>query len=160
MFLVPKNACGAALPPDPRPAAHAAHRTRHDRSAVQTRGPGSRPGCEKVCAVARPKKRHEDARTERLNLRLLPDERAEIEVRAAAVGLTPTDYVRRAVLSGRLASIVTRKADPSLVLAINRAGVNLNQIARTLNSGVDHIPGDLAETLERINRLLDRLQDE
>lgn len=110
--------------------------------------------------MARPRKRVEDARTERLNLRLLPHERAEVDLRAAAVGLSPTDYARRMVIGGRMASVVTAKADPSLVLAINRAGVNLNQIARTMNSGADHVPRDLADTLDRINRLLDSLQDE
>ena len=111
--------------------------------------------------MARPKKLQEDARTERLNLRLLPDERAEVDVRAAAVGLSPSDYARRLVIGGSVVHMRTApKADPALVLAINRAGVNLNQIARTLNGGVGHIPGDLAETLARINGLLDRLQDE
>lgn len=113
---------------------------------------------EEVCAVARPKKQMQDARSERLNLRLQPDERAEVETRAVALGLTPSDYARRLVIGGRLASVVAAKADPSLVLAINRAGVNLNQIARTMNSGAGHIPLDLADTLARINSLLDRLQ--
>lgn len=121
---------------------------------------GTWPGGEEVCAVARPKKQQQEARSERLNLRLQPDERADIEARAVALGITPSDYARRLVIGGRLASVVAKKADPSLVLAINRAGVNLNQIARTMNSGAGHVPLDLADTLERINRLLDRLQED
>ncbi len=110
--------------------------------------------------MARPKKLTEDTRTERLNLRLLPDERAEIEIGAAAVGISPSDYARRLIIGGRIKRAPVAKADPTLVLAINRAGVNLNQIARTMNSGAGHVPRDLADTLVRINRLLDKLQDD
>jgi len=109
--------------------------------------------------MARPKKQQPDTRSERLNLRLLPDERATIEARAAASGLTPTDYARRRALGGKLAVVAPRRADPALVLAVNRAGVNLNQIARALNSGLGHSPHELSETLTRLNQLLDRLQD-
>ena len=109
--------------------------------------------------MARPKKQQPDTRSERLNLRLLPDERAIIRARAAASGLSPTDYARRRVLGGKLAVVAPRRADPALVLAVNRAGVNLNQIARALNSGLGHNPHELSETLARLNRLLDRLQD-
>ncbi|ABB76095.1 mobilisation protein (MobC) [Nitrosospira multiformis ATCC 25196] len=108
--------------------------------------------------MARPRKQQPESRSERLNLRLLPDERATIEARAAASGLTPTDYARRRALGGKLAA-APRRADPALVLAVNRAGVNLNQIARALNSGLGHSPHELSETLARLNQLLDRLQD-
>lgn len=108
--------------------------------------------------MARPKKTQPDSRSERLNLRLLPDERAMIEARALALGLSPTDYARRRALGGKAATVPARRADPALVLAINRAGVNLNQITRVLNSGGMPVPGDLSETLARLNRLLDRIQ--
>lgn len=109
--------------------------------------------------MARPKKQQLDSRTERLNLRLLPDERAGIEARASALGLSPTDYARRRILGAKLSTGTVRRADPALVLAVNRAGVNLNQIARALNSGLGHVPHDLSNALEKINRLLDLLQE-
>jgi hypothetical protein len=109
--------------------------------------------------MARPKKQQPESRSERLNLRLLPDERASIEARAAALGLSPTAYARRRILGGKLATVAARKADPALVLAVNRAGVNLNQITRALNSDMGHVPRELSNALQRLNRLLDRLQD-
>lgn len=110
--------------------------------------------------MGRPKKQLADARTERLNLRLLPDERIDLDARAAAVGLSPSDYARRLVLGGKIVTAISAKADPVLVLAINRAGVNLNQIARTMNAGAGHVPLDLADTLLRLNELLDKLQED
>lgn len=164
MFLVPKNACKGALirsPLTPGLRRNAAHREASRPVWTTDARAGDMARRRKGGArVARPKKQMQDARTERLNLRLQPDERAEVETRAVALGLTPSDYARRLIIGGRLANVVTVKADPSLVLAINRAGVNLNQIARTMNSGAGHIPLDLADTLERINRLLDRLQED
>jgi hypothetical protein len=46
-----------------------------------------------------------------------------------------------------------------MVLAINRVGVNLNQMVRAINSGAGYAPAALTETLERINSLLDRLHE-
>lgn len=113
--------------------------------------------------MARPKKEQHEARTERLNLRLLPDERVEIETRAAMLGIAPSDYARRRAIGSRVAVHTARRADPALVLAINRIGVNLNQIARSINAEGGRFAGykfqDLVETLERINALLDQLQE-
>jgi hypothetical protein len=112
--------------------------------------------------MVRPKMLERDARSARLNLRLLPDERAELDQRAAALGLTPSDYARRLATGSRVAAVTARRADPALVLALNRIGVNLNQIARAANSDGGRFAGfqyqDLAETLVRINQFLDRLQ--
>lgn len=109
--------------------------------------------------MARPKKEEQDTRTERLNLRLTPDERAEVDAKAAAVGVSPTDYARRLALGGRLARITRSVSDPVLVLALNRLGVNLNQIARSLNNSGGVSPAELSATLARLNALLDQLQE-
>lgn len=109
--------------------------------------------------MARPRKPQSDSRSERLNLRLLPDERAAIEARAAALGLPPSVYARNRALGGKRVTAARRVADPSMVMAINRVGVNLNQMVRAINSGAGYAPAVLTETLERINSLLDRLQE-
>ena len=113
--------------------------------------------------MGRPKMLEQDARTVRLNLRLLPDERAELEERALTAGLSPTEYARRLALGGRVVLAAWQKADPALVLALNRIGVNLNQIAHAVNAEGGRFAGyqyrDLADTLARINALLDRVQD-
>ena len=52
--------------------------------------------------MARPKKERADARGLVFGVRLTPDERATIEARAAALGVTVTEYARAAVLGGRI----------------------------------------------------------
>lgn len=109
--------------------------------------------------MARPRKEQIDARTERLNLRLTLAERAAIETKAASAGVPPTDYARRVALGSRLAVVSAQVADPQLVLALNRIGVNLNQIAHALNSQAGVSPAELSQTLARLNQLLDHLQE-
>lgn len=121
--------------------------------------------------MARPKKDKTEARTVRLNLRLMPDERAEIEAKAAAAGLSPTEFARLAALGGRIEAVLPRSSPPSSggassgapdnvahVVALNRVGVNLNQIARNLNSGLGLVPAELDACLARVNGLLDEWQ--
>lgn len=110
--------------------------------------------------MARPRKEQTEARTERLNLRLTLAERATLEAKAASAGVPPTDYARRVALGCRLAIVAVKTADPELVIALNRVGVNLNQIARALNSHDGFSPADLSQTLGRLNQLLDYLQEE
>jgi uncharacterized protein (DUF1778 family) len=107
--------------------------------------------------MARPPKDPETARTERLNLRLTVAERDQIDTAAARLGVTPTDYARRAALRYRLPP-PRAQADPALIAQVRAVGVNLNQIARAYNSGAAPLPGELAEALRRISALLDRVQ--
>ena len=119
--------------------------------------------------MARPKKQRQDARTVRFNLRFSPDEWSEVEPKAAIAGLMPAEFCRLAVLGQPMqagaSSITTSGAPPSAapvavaqVVALNRVGVNLNQIARALNSGVGFVPAELEDALSRVNRLLDDWQ--
>lgn len=121
--------------------------------------------------MARPKKERADARGLVFGVRLTPDERATLEARAAALGVTITDYARAAVLGGRVeaATASTTAPDPSTlqanapagvahIVALNRVGVNLNQIARALNSGQGMVPAELSDLLARVNTLLDDWQ--
>lgn len=109
--------------------------------------------------MARPRKEHIEARSERLNLRLTQGERATLEANAAAARVPPTDYARRLALGGQVTIVQTKAADPQLVLALNRVGVNLNQIARAINAHTGFSPADLSCTLARLNQLLDDLQE-
>ena len=103
--------------------------------------------------MGRPKKAPDERRDERLpNLRVTAAERAYVEGQAALAGLSVVEFCRQAVLSKK---ITPRRAtaDDQLLLELNRAGVNLNQIARALNSDrPEH--GDLADTLTAIQAAL------
>lgn len=117
--------------------------------------------------MARPKKERADARGLVFGVRLTPDERATLEANAAALGVTITDYARAAVLGGRVevARLSSSGGAPEVppagvahIVALNRVGVNLNQIARALNSGLGVVPSELTDSLARVNALLDDWQ--
>lgn len=109
--------------------------------------------------MARPKKKQHEARAVVLGLRLTFAERATITSRAASCGVAVSEYARRAALGSQLQPrIVSARANAAQVVALNRVGVNLNQIAHKLNAGGLLVPGDLAVTLARINAILDEWQ--
>lgn len=120
--------------------------------------------------MARPKKQLHDARTVRFNLRFSLHEWSAVEARAATAGLSPTEFCRQAVLGCRIEAApfpvpvapaphpAGAAAATAQIVALNRVGVNLNQIARNLNGYQGFIPDDLADSLQRVNRLLDAWQ--
>lgn len=111
--------------------------------------------------MARPKKEQIEARGERLSLRLRPAELNELTVRAAAAGLTLSEFARAAALQQLPATSLqapARLVDPALILAINRVGTNLNQIARGLNAQLGFTPEILTDALARVNAYLDEVQ--
>lgn len=111
--------------------------------------------------MARPKKQQIESRGERVTLRLLPTERAQLAAQAEAAGLTLSEFARVAALGQVLTldrAVPVAAADPHLVIAINRIGVNLNQIARGLNTALGFVPDEVRDTLVRINSYLDQVQ--
>ena len=109
--------------------------------------------------MARPRKAPEERRDEALNPRLTAAERAEIERNAAALGLSPSEFMRRRALGYRLpANVAAQQATASLGAAFNRLGVNMNQIARQLNVGrhPSEVEAHLLALIDRINAELDR----
>lgn len=91
-------------------------------------------------------------------IRLTEAELADLHLQADRAGLSITELVRQRAVSGK----VTPKlglADAQLLSELNRVGVNLNQIARTLNRGgdrdphhLDHVLGKLVAVLEQVGR--------
>ena len=109
--------------------------------------------------MARPKKRPEELREERINPRLTTAERVLIEQNAAAYGITPSEYMRRRIMGHRMPTAAPEQRTRAQAVAeLNRLGVNLNQIARHMNAGRS-VPAHLAALLTRIAETLDRLLD-
>jgi hypothetical protein len=81
-------------------------------------------------------------------LRVTAAERALIEERAAAAGLTLVEYCRRAIFKSRIGP---KRGTPQqrLLVELNRVGTNLNQIARHFNAGRD-LPPDFPDVLAEI----------
>jgi hypothetical protein len=103
--------------------------------------------------MVRPLKAPDERRDERLPApRVTAAELGLVEGQAAAAGLDMAAYVRRCVLGQRVAPARTA-ADDALLLELNRVGVNLNQIARALNSDRPELI-DLAATLAELRAVL------
>ena len=77
-------------------------------------------------------------RAARVTVRFLPDEHAELEARAAAAGLSPSAFLRACALGdagprARRSPTVERSLAAQAIAELNKAGSNLNQIARAVN---------------------------
>ena len=107
--------------------------------------------------MARPKKQTNDKREQWIKARVSPAEHADILVRAAGAGLSSSEFLRRAALSGEV--VVQQDAasgDFETIDQLRRIGVNLNQLARVANR-TGYMPDGLEEALAKVDRLLDRM---
>jgi hypothetical protein len=84
--------------------------------------------------------------------RFTPEEWATVQERAAAVGLSPSRFLRQVALGTPLGRRINQQA----VVAFNRLGVNLNNLVRlALRSGQ---PLLAAEATDLLKQLRERLQ--
>lgn len=101
------------------------------------------------------------SRSNRLEIRLAAEERTQIEQRARANGVTLSRYLRHAALGIKLPR---RRVNVELeaVAALNRIGVNLNQIARAANHS-GRLESDqqllLGRTLEQVSKTISRITE-
>ena len=97
-----------------------------------------------------------DARTYRTvirSARFTPEEWTTVQERAAAVGLSPSRFLRQVALGAPLGRRINQQA----VAAFNRLGVNLNNLVRlAFRSGQ---PILAAEATDLLKQLRERLQN-
>lgn len=106
--------------------------------------------------MARPKKDPSTKRTEQVSVALSPIELAAIYAKATKAQTNPTAFVRDAAL-GKAVSIVESTAPDFITRNELRAiGVNLNQIAKALNSGQQALPASLVQCCEKLDTLFDQ----
>lgn len=104
--------------------------------------------------MARPRKEPDERRDARLPAaRLTLDERVFVDAQAAAAGLSTAEYIRRRVLGARV-DPAPAAADERLLLELNRVGVNLNQIARNLNSERPVHRFDIEQTVSQLENIM------
>lgn len=96
----------------------------------------------------------------RLNVRLSPEEHAAIARRASGAGLTVSGYMRRSALLDTDRPIIRTDAEQlqALYRNLRKAGGNLNQIARELNT--HHRPAELQAEMLIAFRSISRASDE
>lgn len=101
--------------------------------------------------MGRPKLSPQEKRDCRVQAMFTMQERAELEARAEALGLTLSEFIRRRTLGVALPpQSADRQTRDKLATALLRIGVNLNQITKHMNAG-RHAPPDLPAVVATIN---------
>ena len=105
--------------------------------------------------MARPTKDAAAKRTERFNLRLTLAELAHVQAQATHAGIGAHEYARRRVLGHRVPP-ARSQIDAALLSELNRIGVNLNQLARTINRGAE-VQGDAEALLAQVRDIIEQI---
>ena len=85
--------------------------------------------------MARPRLGESERRRRTIGVRVTEAEEAEPRERAQAACLSMGAYLRRRALGQRVRMAAELRLGPAELRELNRIGVNLNQMARALNSG-------------------------
>lgn len=83
--------------------------------------------------MARPEKQDGEKRSETARFRLTLAEREWLRAQARQANLSETEFMRRRVLGQPVRAASEAAADPALVMALNRVGVNVNQLAKSVH---------------------------
>lgn len=85
--------------------------------------------------MARPTKHDHEKRSATERYRVTIAERAYIRAQAKAAGLTPSEYSRRRALGYEVPAKSAAAPNAAMVSELNRIGVNINQLARSVHRG-------------------------
>lgn len=107
--------------------------------------------------MARPRLGEEHRRTHTLGVRLTAGEAEALSAQARAARLSVGAYVRRRALGQRVRVLEERRLGARELRELNRIGVNLNQIARLLNSGSAAAPAGTRAAVERVGEMVAKL---
>ena len=103
--------------------------------------------------MARPRLGEEERRTRTVGVRVTEAEVEELRERAQAARLSMGAYLRRRGLGQRVRIVADRRLGAAELRELNRIGVNLNQMARAMNSGAA-APAGTREAVERVSELM------
>ena len=104
--------------------------------------------------MARPRLVEEHRRTRTLGVRLTAGEAEALSEQAQAARLSLGAYVRRRALGQRVRVVEEHRLGAGELRELNRIGVNLNQIARLLNSGAARAPAGTRAAVERVGEMV------
>ena len=103
--------------------------------------------------MARPRLGEEERRTRTVGVRVTEAEAEELQERSRGARLSVGAYLRRRGLGQRVRSTAERRLGWAELRELNRIGVNLNQMARAMNSGAA-APAGTREAAERVGELV------
>jgi hypothetical protein len=109
--------------------------------------------------MARPRLKDEDRRVVPVNIRLTTSESEKVNEYAAASDLTPANWIRKKIFTGKFPQIKASPLDAEIYRELHKIGVNLNQATHKINSG--QVPRDymiiLAELSAQIKKIINVL---
>jgi hypothetical protein len=92
----------------------------------------------KIILMGRPRVGDQDKRVVQVNIRLTKEEHEKVIQYSQASGLSPASWMRRKVFTGKFPPVKLSPVEASMYNELRSIGVNLNQIARTVNQGDDY----------------------
>jgi Bacterial mobilisation protein (MobC) len=108
----------------------------------------------------RPRKTAVNLRNQWLKARVTTDEKHRAEQLMRDANKTESDFVRDAVLEGRIVIKRHRTVEPVLLHELSRIGNNLNQIARICNTtGESRRARNIEDYLDELRPMLKRLYE-
>jgi MobC-like protein len=85
--------------------------------------------------MARPRISDIEKRIVQVNIRLTNDENAKVNEYANASGLSPANWIRAKVFTGKFPTVKMSPLDAAIYQELKRIGVNLNQATHKINLG-------------------------
>ena len=85
--------------------------------------------------MARPRVNDKDKRIAQINIRLTLDEEVRVNQYAVASGISPANWIREKVFTGKFPDLKLSPLDASIYQELRKIGVNLNQATHRLNQG-------------------------
>jgi hypothetical protein len=112
--------------------------------------------------MGRPRVEDQNKRIVQVNIRLTEEEHKTVTQHAQASGLSPANWMRRKVFTGKFPPIKLSPLEASMYNELRSIGVNLNQIARKVNQGESQEPhfDFLMDTWMTIKAMLKRLTND
>ena len=104
--------------------------------------------------LARPRLGAEERRTRTIGVRVTEAQAAELAELAQAARLSVAALMRRRALGQPVRIAAARRLGADEFRELNRIGVNLNQMARVLNSGAARAPAETRAAVERVGELV------
>ena len=105
--------------------------------------------------MGRPRVNDSDKRQVQVNIRLTTDENNKVNEFASACGLSPANWIRAKVFTGKLPAVKMSPIDASVYVELKRIGVNLNQVTHKINAG--EFPKEYLERQLELANLLKKI---